>query len=146
MGDKKKKVMIFLLRVAMGWLMLYAGVIKITDPKWSAKGYLLSAKTFSGFYQWLASDSILPVANFFNEWGPVLIGVSLIVGLWVKISSLSGALLMILYYFPILVFPYAGEHSYIVDEHIIYILVFILFFALNAGRHWGLDSYRLSRK
>ena len=130
----------------MGWLFFYAGITKILDPKWSAKGYLASAKTFSDFYAWLASDNILPIVNFLNEWGLALIGASLILGIFVKISSPFGALLMILYYFPILVFPYAGEHSYIADEHIIYALVFITIFMLNAGKYWGLDSYRISRR
>jgi thiosulfate dehydrogenase [quinone] large subunit len=144
--DKKKKIIIFLLRVSMGWLMLYAGVTKIINPEWTAKNYLVSANTFSNFYQWLASDNILPIVNFLNEWGLVLVGASLIAGIWVKISSFSGALLMALYYFPILTFPYAGEHSYIVDEHVIYIFVFMLFLIFNAGRYWGLDSYRVGRK
>lgn len=141
-----RKITYFLLRVSMGWLLFYAGIIKILDPKWSAKGYIASAKTFPGFYQWLASENILPIINFLNEWGLVLIGVSLIVGFLTRWSSIFGALLMLLYYFPILNFPFAGQFSYIVDEHIIYALVFILFFVVDVGKYWGLDSYRFSKR
>lgn len=141
-----KKIIYFLSRVSMGWLFFYAGAVKILDPKWSAKGYIANAKTFTGFYEWLASDNILAIVNFLNEWGLALIGASLILGFLVKFSSPFGALLMLLYYFPILQFPYAGPQSYIIDEHIIYALVFIIFFIIDAGRYWGLDAYRISRR
>src|SRR3989338_4255536 len=141
-----KKIVYFLLRLNMGWLMLYAGVTKILDPKWTAKGYIANAKTFPELYKWLASDNILPIINFLNEWGLTLIGVSIIIGFFVRISSVFGGLLMLLYYFPVLKFPYAGQFSYIVDEHIIYALVFVFFIVMDVGRYWGLDSYRITKR
>jgi thiosulfate dehydrogenase [quinone] large subunit len=134
------KFMLMLTRVSLGWLMFYAGITKVTNPNWSAAFYLKGAKTFSGFYEGLLGSSLLPVVNFINAWGLTLLGISLIVGLGVRLSSILGAVLMILYYFPILSFPYAGEHSYIVDDHIIYALILIFFAAVRAGRVWGLDS------
>lgn len=125
----------------MGWLMFYAGITKVLNPEWSAAGYLRGAKTFSGLYQWLLQPEILPTINFLNEWGLTLLGVALILGLGVRLASVPGALLMALYYLPVLEFPYIGTHSYIVDEHIIYALVFLLLGALAAGRNWGLDSW-----
>src|SRR3989338_4979846 len=35
-----QKFSLFLLRIAMGWLMFYAGITKILDPNWSAAEYL----------------------------------------------------------------------------------------------------------
>lgn len=134
------KIMLTLTRVSLGWLMLYAGITKVMNPEWSAAFYLKGAKTFGGFYEWLLSSSMLPAINFINAWGLTLLGISLIVGLGVRLSSILGAILMLLYYFPILSFPYAGEYSYIVDDHIIYALVLIFFAAVRAGRMWGLDS------
>lgn len=133
--------MLFALRLAMGWMMLYAGITKVLNPAWSAAGYLNGAKTFAGLYQLLLSPSVLPVVNFVNEWGMTLLGISLIVGIFVRLSSVLGAVLMLLYYFPVLVFQYAGEHSYIVDEHIIYALVLLLFAATRAGKIWGFDAW-----
>lgn len=135
-----QRIMLFALRLAMGWMMLYAGITKVLNPAWSAAGYLNGAKTFAGLYQWLLNPSVLPVVNFVNEWGLTLLGVSLIVGIFVRLTSALGAVLMLLYYFPVLAFPYAGEHSYIVDEHIIYALVLLLFVATRAGRIWGFDA------
>jgi len=57
------------------------------------------------------------------------------------LSSVLGALLMLLYYFPVLSFPYIKPHSYIVDEHIIYALALIFLAAIRAGRIYGLDNW-----
>lgn len=130
----------FSLRISMGWLMFYAGITKVLNPAWSAEGYLRGAKTFSGFYQWLASPDLLPLVNFLNEWGLTLLGVSLLLGLCVSITSWFGALLMMLYWFPVLDFPYISDHAFLVDEHIIFALVLILFAVMRAGRIWGLDE------
>ena len=73
--------------------------------------------------------------------GLTLLGASLIIGLFVRFSSLLGVLLMALYYIP-LGFPYPNPNSYIVDQHIIYIAVLFFFAAIRAGRVFGLDSKR----
>ena len=139
--DSFKKFSTFLLRIATGWLMFYAGITKILDPQWSAEGYLRGAKTFAGFFQWFLQPGVLPIVNFVNEWGLTLLGVSLILGIFVRLSSLFGAVLMMLYYFPVLQFPYIPPHSYIVDDHLIYALVLLFFAAVRAGRAWGLENW-----
>ncbi|OGZ19367.1 MAG: hypothetical protein A2626_02250 [Candidatus Nealsonbacteria bacterium RIFCSPHIGHO2_01_FULL_38_55] len=136
-----QKISLFLLRISMGWMMFYAGITKVIDPTWSAGGYLKGAKTFVGAYQWLASPNILPLVNFVNEWGLTLLGLSLIFGIFVRLGSILGAVLMLLYYIPILDFPYPNPHSYLVDEHIIYIFVLLLLTSLRAGRVWGLENW-----
>ena len=138
--DRSDKKFLAALRVALGWLFFYAGITKVLNPAWSAKGYLLGAKTFAGFYAWLASDGVLPVVDFLNKWGLTLIGVSLIVGLFVRLSSLLGALMMLMYYFPVLQFPKIGANSFLVDDHIVYALAMLAFAAARAGRTWGLDA------
>ena len=138
---------IFLLRVVMGWMFFWAGYTKIIDPNFSAASYIQSAKTFTGFYHWLLTSNVLPIVNFLNEWGLTLLGVSLIIGLGVRLSSWLGIILMALYY-AVLGFPYPNPHSYIVDEHIIYIAALLLLIAFNAGREIGLAKFfpALSRK
>lgn len=129
------------LRLMLGWVMFYAGVVKIINPAWSAAGYLQNAKIFSGFFQWLASPSLLPAVNWLNEWGLTLLGVSIILGVFVRLSSLLGAGLILLYYFPVLEFPYIKPHSFIIDDHIIYAVAFLLLAAFRAGRYWGLENW-----
>ncbi len=131
----------FLLRLTLGWLFLYAGLVKILDDKWSAAGYLKGAKTFPELYAWLALPQNIGWVNLLNEWGLTLIGVSLILGIMVRFSSIAGIALMLLYYFPALNFPYVGEHAYIVDEHIIYMAAFLVLYAVRAGEYLGVDRY-----
>lgn len=128
-------------RIALGWLMFYAGITKVINPAWSAEGYLNTAKTFSGFYAWLTQPGLLSVVNFLNEWGLTLLGVSLILGVFVRLSGILGAILMVLYYFPGLSFPMIGKNAFLVDEHIIYALILLFFASVRAGRVWGLERW-----
>ncbi|MEK7546311.1 MAG: DoxX family protein [Patescibacteria group bacterium] len=137
--DRSDKKILAVLRISLGWLFFYAGITKVLAPAWSAKGFLLGAKTFTGFYDWLASDGVLPIVDFMNEWGLTLLGVSLIIGVFVRLSSLLGALLMFLYWFPGLDFPKV-DHGYLVDDHVIYALVLLYFAAVKAGRWYGLEE------
>ena len=138
---KSQKISLFLLRLSLGWGFFYAGITKIINPEWAAAGYLKGAKSFVWFYQWLLDPSILPIVNFMNEWGLTLLGVSLILGIGVRLSSILGALLMLLYYFVVLDFPYPNPNSFLVDQHIIYIFVLLFFANLRAGRVWGLENW-----
>ena len=140
------KLILFITRISMGWLMLYAGLVKIFDPEWSATGYLANAKTFGGFYNWFVDPSILPITNILNEWSLTLLGVSLLLGAFVRCSGVLGALLMLLYYFPVLEFPHIPPHSYIIDDHIIYALILLYFAYVGAGEYMGLDGRKKKRK
>jgi len=74
-----------------------------------------------------------------NEWGLLLIGLSLILGLFVRYASYAGIALMALYWLPVLDFPKV-DHGILVDDHIIYILAMIVFIKAKAGEHLGLDK------
>lgn len=137
---QNQKIYLFLLRITMGWMFFYAGITKVLDPTWSASGYLRSAKSFVGLYEWFASPGILPIVNFINEWGLTLLGISLIFGIGVRLSSILGAVLMLLYYLA-LDFPYPNTHSLIIDEHIIYAVALLFLASLRAGRTWGLENW-----
>lgn len=135
-----QKFSLFLCRIVVGWMFFYAGITKILDPQWSAAFYLKGAKLFPSFYAWLLQPDILSVINAVNEWGLTFLGISLILGIFVRLSSILGMALMLLYYFP-LGFPYPNAHAYIVDEHIIYAAVLLFFASVKAGRTWGLENW-----
>lgn len=139
------KITLLLLRVSLGWVYLYAGLTKVLNPDWTAAGYLKAAKTFPEFYQWFASDANIGWVNFLNEWGLTLIGAALILGLAIKIASWSGVAITMLYYFPVLAFPKIGANSYIVDDHIIYALVFLAIGAMGSASTWGVYSWLKTR-
>ncbi len=141
MVKKYTDQIILILRLAMGWLFLYAGVIKILDSSWSASGYLNNAQTFAQLYKWFASDLNIGWVNFVNQWGLTLVGLALILGIKVRWASTAGILFIILYYFPVLNFPYVGEHSLIIDEHVIYILVLWALIIFRSGEQWTVGPY-----
>ena len=134
-----QKFSLFLLRISIGGMFLYAGVTKIMDSTWSAASYLQGAKLFPEFYNYLLQPGVLPIVNLLNEWGLTLIGISLILGIFVWISAPLGAIMMLLYYLP-LGFPMPNPHAYIVDEHIVYIAALLVLAAFQAGKSWGLGS------
>lgn len=135
------KLSLVLLRLALGFMFFYAGITKVLDPSWSAAGYLMSAKTFQTLYAWFASPTMLPFINFINEWGLTLVGLFLILGIFVRLGSYAGAILMLLYYLPILDGFYPNAHSFIVDEHIVYIAAFLVLASFRAGQVFGLEKW-----
>jgi thiosulfate dehydrogenase [quinone] large subunit len=139
----QKKFTLFLLRVSLGWLYFYSGITKVLDPAWSAEGFLKSAKTFSVFYTWLASPELLPLTNFVNKWALLFLGISLLLGVFVRLSSVLGVALMFLYYLPILTFPYIGKNYFLIDEHVIFSIALLVLASAQAGKTWGLESWRL---
>jgi thiosulfate dehydrogenase [quinone] large subunit len=143
---KYQQYALFTLRIVLGWLYFYAGITKVLDPSWSAAGYLKGAKDFAVLYQWMLDPAMLSVVNFLNEWGLLLLGVSLLIGSFVRYSALAGIGLMALYYLVILDFPYPNTHALIVDEHIVYIVALALLIAFDAGKVWGFDGWWSKRK
>jgi len=98
------------LRISVGWHFLYEGVTKIVDPNWSAEAYLRgSYGVFAPIFHFLSSGpGILSAVDFLNEWGMVLIGAGLLLGLFIRLASCSGIVLLLLYYFA---YPPFGDQS-----------------------------------
>lgn len=140
------KSLLFALRITLGWLFFYAGITKVLNPDWTSAGYLNSALSLHGLYAWFASPGIIGVVDFLNEWGLTLVGVSLIIGAFVRLSGWLGALLMALYYVPILAFPRVGAHYAIVDEHVIFATCLLLLAESQGGRYLGFDGWLMSQK
>ncbi|HZH73037.1 MAG TPA: DoxX family protein [Mariniphaga sp.] len=91
---------LIILRIAIGWHFLYEGIVKITDPTWSAESYLINTRgALSGLFHRMASDpQILEFVNILNMWGLALIGISLFLGLFARTAVFSGILLLSFYY------------------------------------------------
>ena len=132
-----ERTSLFLLRIVMGWMFFYAGITKVLDSSWTSAGYIKGAKVLPEVYSFFLQPNILPFVDFANKWGLTLLGVSLILGIFIKFSAPLGILLMALYYIPIMNFPHPNAHSYIVDEHIIYAGVLFVLMIFRADRAWG---------
>lgn len=144
--NQNQKRALFGLRLVLGWMYLYAGLTKLVNPEWSAAGYLKAARGFAPFYHAMLDPTILPLVNFMNEWGLTLLGISLLVGAYLRYSAYAGMLLMALYYGAILQFPYPNEHAFLVDEHVIYIAALAVLVLFDAGHVWGFDGWWEQRK
>ncbi len=128
-----KSYAILALRLVMGWLMFYAGVTKLFDSSWTAAGFLNgSTGPFSAFFKSLAGNALVEQLVM---WGLVLIGVSLLLGAFVRLSSFFAIVMMVLFYL-----PYFPPKNGFVEEHIVYAVVFALLMVFDSGRFFGLDS------
>ncbi len=136
--NKRAAIAAAVLRVVVGWFMFFDGLHLLQTPNWSAKGFLLSAKTFPEFYAWFAQPFNAWWVDPLNSWGITLIGVALLLGIGVRPAAWAGFIMMILYYFPHNVFPYV-TYGYIVEEHLIYAAAFALIALLPAAQTYGLS-------
>jgi thiosulfate dehydrogenase (quinone) large subunit len=121
------------LRTVLGLQFLMAGITKFGD--WSAAGYLEYASgPFSEFFSSLAG---LAWVDALNQWGLVLIGLALILGIAVRPASFFGVILMVLYYLS----DFDGNTAHgIIDSHVIYTVIFLLFLGGGAGHVLGFDG------
>ena len=143
-----------ILRIFIGWHFLYEGLVKLVNPYWSSMGYLLESKgLFSSlFISLAASPTAVRIVDFLNIWGLILIGFGLIAGLFTRISSVLGMILLLFYYLsqP----PFIGlesalptEGSYLlVNKTLIEMAALLVLFALPTGQHAGLDLFLWKRK
>src|SRR3989338_854103 len=117
----------------MGWIMLYAGVTYLFNPSWTAAGFLNgSVGPFSAFFKALAGNALV---DRLVVWGLTLIGLSLLVGALVRMSSFFAIVMMVLFYL-----PYFPPENGFVDQHAVYAVVFALLMIFDSGRFFGLDS------
>lgn len=140
-------IILVTLRVLIGWHFLYEGAIKLYDPEWTSSGYLLDSQgLFSGFYYSLASNqTVLQIVDIINIWGLILIGLCLILGLFTRLSIISGIILLSLYYLshpPLPVYeyllPFEG-HYLIVDKNLIEIFAMVILLLFPTGKIIGID-------
>ena len=138
---------LILLRITVGWHLLYEGLSKLFTPGWSAAEYLaLSRWFFAPFFNWIAENAaVLNIVNFVNIWGLIAAGAALMLGLFSRIAGGVGAVLILLYYLsnpPLVGLDYGvpAEGSYlIVNKNFIELIVLILLTIVPTGKIFGLD-------
>ncbi len=143
------------LRIFIGWHLLYEGLVKLFNPYWSSMTYLRESRwIFRGFFRWIADHpGLLKVVDVLNEWGLVLIGLALMLGLFSRGAAIAGAILVFLYWLanpPFIAFRYSmpPEGSYIiVNKNLIEATALLVLALFPTGRNIGLDRLLfLSRK
>lgn len=138
-GEKR---FIFLLRVLMAWTFLYAASHQVFVPDWSVAGFLNHTKTFHDYFSIFTAPSVAPVITVLVGYGHLLIGLSLLIGLMVRISAAFGIVLMLVYWLAHMDFPYIeNPNNFIVDYHIVYATILGYLSYKHAGYVWGLDAF-----
>lgn len=133
------------LRFAMGWLFLWPFLDKLLGLGFSTKpidAWILGGSPTTGFLKFGTSG---PFAPFFQmlagqvwvDWmfmlGLLLIGLSLLLGIGLRLAAYGGALLLGMMWISAL----PPVHNPFLDEHWIYVLVLLLLAEKDAGRFCG---------
>ncbi len=141
------RLTITIIRVAIGWHFLYEGLTKLLMGGWTSQPYLANATGFlSGFYHWLAGlEGMIGVIDILNVYGLILIGLALFTGLFVRLASVGGIVLLLLYYFAYppwgtSLFGSSDGHFYIVNRNFIEAFL-LLWFALRKQAGYGIDLF-----
>lgn len=135
-----------LLRVALGFIFFWAFIDKVFGLGFATtqdKSWLDGVSPTTGFLKFAVHG---PLASFFNglagnpliDWlfmlGLLGIGLSLLFGIGLRIAGYSGAFLVFLMYLSL--FP--SENNPILDEHIIYLFIFLAFATGEIGHRFSL--------
>lgn len=139
-----------LLRISMGWIFLWAFLDKLfgfgfaTAPEaaWLAggsptTGFLLHATKgpLAGVFQSLAENALV-------DWvfmiGLAAIGLSLLLGIFMRIAAYSGVLMLLLMFLAGFLPP---EHNPALDEHIVYAIILIGLTAVDSGSWFGFGAW-----
>ena len=142
------------LRILIGWHLLYEGVVKLWNPGWSAGGYLMDSQGYFAefFYALAANPKILEVIDFLNIWGLILIGLGLLLGAFTRVALIGGIALLGLYFLshpPLIGVKYAlpSEGSYLlVNKNLIEIAAMVVLLVFPASRAIGLDRFFMKRR
>jgi thiosulfate dehydrogenase [quinone] large subunit len=135
-----ERALIFLLRVMIGWTFLWAAVHHYGNHAYVA-GFLSHTTTFHPLYAPIVTSPFLPVVSFLVEYGHLLIGLSLVSGLFVRASAPFAILLMVLYWTAHMDFPYIENvNNLMIDYHLVFAAVLGYLIVKRAGRVWGLDG------
>ena len=138
-----------IVRIIVGWHFLYEGVVKIAGGTWTAAGYLSGSKwILSSFFQTIVNNEVLmKIIDLLNMWGLALIGLALILGIFTRLASFAGAILMALYfvaYPPFL--PYlqgvVTDGSYLwVNRNLIELMILMTLGFVPLGMMYGADRF-----
>jgi thiosulfate dehydrogenase [quinone] large subunit len=139
------------LRILIGWHFLYEGVVKLFNPYWTSKGYLLTSEGIvQPFFVWLAEDSMIGIVDMANIIVILVVGMALVLGTLTRIAAIAGIALLALYYLahP----PLHGMSAvspignyWIVNNNLIEIAGLLVVYLFPTSRYFGLD-YLIGRK
>jgi thiosulfate dehydrogenase [quinone] large subunit len=156
--SEAQKFGLVVLRTLVGWHFLYEGYFKLMLPgwtrdgvplaPWSSAGYLKAATgPFAGVFHGLAQSSWLPALDLLIAVMLVVIGLSLVLGLFTQAACLGALGLLALFYLSAI--PVSGipethaEGTYLlVNKNLVEAGAVFVLLAFRTGRIAGLDLLR----
>ena len=137
-----ERALIVFFRLSLGWIFLHAGFDQIMQASFSATGFLSHTRTFHDAFAIFTGPRIAPVVSFIVKWGQVLLGLSLILGVFIRLSTIFGIILMLTFYLAHMNWPYNESHFYVVvGPHLIYAGVLLYLLVKRSGHILGLDGW-----
>lgn len=137
-----EKAFILCLRLLMAWTFLYPGIHQVLAPNFNVAGFLSHTKTFHGFFAVFTTPVMAQLTSALVGYGHLLIGLSLLMGVAVRLGASLGALLMVLYWMAHMDWPYIeNQTNFIIDQHLVYAGLLLWLAAVRAGRIWGVDAW-----
>jgi uncharacterized membrane protein YphA (DoxX/SURF4 family) len=130
------RVIIFLLRLALGLNFFYLGFSVLFNP---GLGKEVRAHSWSDLYTWLSVTGGGWVHPF-AQWAFLIIGACLILGLLTRVMSVAGIVLVLFSYLPTVSYSAISVSQFISDEVIVVICLLIIIFS-SAGTYLGLDNF-----
>lgn len=146
---KKAEKLLSVLRIVIGFIFLWAFFDKLfglgfdTAP---AKSWLSGTSPtagflkfgthgfFSTFFQSLAGSVLVDIFFMAGLFG---VGIAFILGISLRIAGYSGALMVFLIYLSL--FP--PQHNPLIDEHVVYFFLFLLYAKTEIGRKISLYNW-----
>lgn len=153
-----QQVGLVLLRTLIGWHFLYEGYFKLLHPawsrvgtplpNWSAAGYLKGATgPFASVFRAMGESSWLPQLDLLVATFLLLVGLSLLLGIFTEAGCVGALALLALFY--VSAIPTAGipdahsEGAYLlVNKNLIEAGAVLVLLAFRTGRLAGLDRLR----
>jgi len=148
-----------LLRLAMGWLFLWAFFDKLFGLGYatqSENAWINGGSPTFGFLNFASKGPLADVyqniaGNLAVDWlfmvGLIAVGLALMLGVGVKLAGYGGALMLLLMYTAGFILP---ENNPFLDDHIVYAVIMIGLTVVPSGRWLGLGNWwtgtRLVRK
>jgi thiosulfate dehydrogenase [quinone] large subunit len=150
-----QQLVLVLLRTLVGWHFLYEGIYKLWWPAWSRDGAPLVRWTSAGYlrgssgplsdiFHGLADSRLVPVIDRLMPFLLLLVGLSLLLGLFTRVGCVGALLLLGLFYvasIPTAGVPQQGaEGAYLlVNKNLIEAAAVLVLLFFETGRIAGLD-------
>ena len=137
-----ERCLIVFFRLAMGWTFLYAASHQVFDPEFTIVGFLNHTKTFHDLFAVFTTPLMASTTTFLVEYGHLLIGLSVLLGIMVRVSASFGVLLKLIYWMAHMDWPFVeNKNNFIFDYHLVYAGVLVYLISKRAGHVLGLDGW-----